>query len=145
MTITVSNSGEKLLLDAAVGKVAAGNLKLKLFTNDVTPAHDSVAGTFTEMGAVQGYTEKTLTTTGWNAGTAGTGTGTSLSNKAAITYPQQQWTFDGTGGTVTVYGYFITDAAGTTLLGAERFATAQTVSASGDIIKIDPKLTLSTE
>jgi hypothetical protein len=145
MTIKISNEGEKLLLEAMVGKVAAGNLKLKLFTNNYTPADDDVVGDYTEMGAVQGYTDKTLAPASWNAGAAGSGVGTSLANKASITYPQQQWTFDGTGGSVTVYGYFITDAAGTVLVGAERFAAAQVVTTNGDTIKIDPKLTTATE
>lgn len=145
MAITISNEGEKLLLEAAVGKTAAGNLKLKLFTSNTTPGHEDTVATYTEMGAVQGYTEKTLTTSSWNAGTAGAGSGTATSNKASITYAQQTWTADGTGGAQTVYGYFITDSAGTVLLGAERFASAQTFSTSGDLIKITPALTLSTE
>lgn len=145
MAITICNEGEKLLLEAMVGKTAAATLKLKLFTNNVTPGHADTVATYTEMGAVQGYTSKSLTTGGWNAGAAGTGTGTSLSNKASITYPQQQWTADGTGGAQTVYGYFITDSAGTTLVGAEKFAAPVTFSTAGDVIKIDPKLTLSTE
>lgn len=145
MAITISNEGEKLLLEAMVGKVAAANLKLKLFTNNVTPGHADTVATYTEMGAVQGYTAKTLTTSSWNAGAAGTGSGTSLSNKASITYAQQTWTADGTGGSQTVYGYFITDNAGTTLLGAEKFAAPVTFAVNGDTIKIDPKLTTSTE
>lgn len=145
MPITIANEGEKLLLEAALGKVAAGNLKLKLYTNNYTPTHTDTTASFTELGAVQGYTAKTLTTSSWNAGTAGTGTGTSLSNKAAITYAQQTWTADGTGGAQTVYGYFITDNAGTTLLGGEKFAAGVPFTTAGDVIKIDPKLTLGTE
>lgn len=145
MTINISNEGEKLLLEAMVGKVAAGNLKLKLFTNSHTPAGDDDVSDYTEMGAVQGYTAKTLTTSSWNAGAAGTGTGTSLSNKASITYAQQTWTADGTGGSQTVYGYFITDSAGTTLVGAELFSAPVTFGTLGDVIKIDPKLTCSRE
>lgn len=145
MAFVFTNEGEKMLLERSVGKVAAGSLKLKLFTNDYTPVHDDVVADYTEMGAVQGYTEKTLTTAGWNAATAGTGVGTSLSNKAQITYPQQQWTFDGTGGSVTVYGYFITDDGETVLLGAERFTSSQLVSSSGDLIKVTPGLTGATE
>lgn len=140
----VSNEGEKLLLEAALGKVAAGNLKLKLFTNNVTPGHADTVATYTEMGAVQGYSEKTLTTSTWNAASAGTGTGVANSNKASITYPQQIFSFDGTGGAVTVYGFFITDSAGTTLLGAERFSTAKSVANNGDAIKITPQVRLFT-
>ena len=144
MAFTTSNSGEKLLLDAAVGKVAAANLKLKLFKNDVTPSHESTTATFTEANFT-GYAEITLTTTSWNAGVAGTGTGTALANKASIDYVQQTFTMGVPGTTNVIYGYYITDTAGTTLLGAERFAASQSMALSGDSIKITPKLTLSTE
>lgn len=144
MAFVVSNSGEKLLLDAAVGKVAAGNMKLKLFKNDVTPSHESTPATFTEADFT-GYAAITLTTTSWNAGVAGTGTGTALANKASIDYAQQTFTMGVPGTTNTVYGYFITDNAGTTLYGAERFAASQSMALSGDSIKITPKFTLSTE
>jgi hypothetical protein len=145
MTITVSNEGEKLLLEAMVGKTAAAALKLKLYTNNITPGQTDTVATYTEMGAVQGYAAKSLATASWAAGVAGTGTGTSLSNKASISYAQQTFTADGTGGAQTVYGYFITDNAGATLICAEKFGSPQTYSTSGDTIKITPVLTLSTE
>lgn len=145
MTFLTSNEGEKLMLEALVGKVAAGALKLKLFTSNTTPGDADTVATYTEMGAVQGYASKTLATASWNAGVAGTGTGSATTNKASIDYPQQTFTFDGTGGAQTVYGYFITDNAGTTLLGAERFASAQAVATAGDVIKITPKLRLGHE
>lgn len=145
MAIVVPNEGEKILLEAAVGKTAAGNLKLKLFTNNYTPAQDDVIADFTEMGAVQGYTEKTLTPAGWNAGAEGTGVGTSTSNKASISYPQQTFTADGTGGAQTVYGYVIMNDAETKVICAERFSSPQSFSTAGDTIKITPVLTLGTE
>lgn len=144
MPFVVSNSGEKLLLDAAVGKVAAGALKLRLYQNNYTPLHTSVAGDFTNA-TFTGYTEATLATASWNAGVAGTGTGTALANKASIDYAQQTFTMGTPGTTNTIYGYYIVDNAGTTLLGAELFSTPKSMSVNGDAIKITPKLTLSTE
>ncbi|MDQ5980468.1 MAG: hypothetical protein QG602_3445 [Verrucomicrobiota bacterium] len=144
MAFVLSNEGEKLLLDAAVGKVAAGNLKLKLFQNNVTPGHADTTATFT-VATFTGYTTVTLTTSSWNAGVAGTGTGTALANKASIDYAQQTFTMGTPGTTNTIYGYYITDNAETTLLGAEKFSTAKSMAVSGDAIKITPKLTLSTE
>jgi hypothetical protein len=76
---------------------------------------------------------------------AGTGSGTALSNKASIDYAQQTFTMGTPGTTNTIYGYYITDSAETTLLGAERFSTAKSMLVNGDAIKITPKLTLSTE
>lgn len=146
MTIKISNEGEQVLLEAMVGKTAAGALKLKLYTNNITPGDADTVATYTEMGAVQGYTAKSLATATWGAASAGTGTGTSLSNKASISYPQQTFTADGTGGAQNVYGYYITNNAGTVLIGAERFAAAPvSFAVNGDSIKVTPVLTLSTE
>lgn len=142
MAIVICNAGEAVLLEAMVGKTAAANMTLKLFVSNTTPAHTDTAGTYTEM-STQGYSAQTLTMATWNAASAGTGTGTSLSNKASISYPQVTFTFDGTGGSTVVYGYYI--VAGSTLVGAERFASSKTVANNGDAIKITPNLTLSTE
>lgn len=144
MAFVYSNSGEKLLLDAAVGKVAAGNLKLKLFQNNYTPIHTSVHSDFT-VATFTGYTTATLTMASWNAGVAGTGVGTALANKASIDYAQQTFTMGTPGTTNTIYGYYITDSAETTLLGAELFTTPKSMLVSGDAVKITPKLTLGTE
>jgi hypothetical protein len=144
MAFVYSNEGEKLLLEAAVGKVAAGALKLKLFRNDVTPGHADTTATFTEANFT-GYSAATLATASWNAATAGTGTGTALANKAAIDYAQQTFTMGTPGTTNTIYGYYITNNAETVLLGAERFSTAKSMAVNGDAIKITPKLTTGTE
>jgi hypothetical protein len=144
MAITICNEGEALLLEAALGKTAAGNLKLKLFVSNTTPAHTDAVATYTEM-STQGYAEKTLTTSSWGAASAGTGSGTATANKASIAYAQQTFTADGTGGSTTVYGYYITNSAGTVLVGAERFASAKVMAVAGDAIKITPTLRLSTE
>lgn len=145
MAITITNEGEQLLLGYMTGKVAAANFKLKLYTNSYTPTQTDTVASFTELGAVQSYVAKTLTTSSWNAATAGTGTGTSLSNKAQITYPQQSWTADGTGGAQTVQGYFITDSTGAICIGGEKFTSGQPFTTAGDLLKIDVALTLGTE
>lgn len=145
MAFVISNEGEKLLLEAAVGKVAAGALKLRLYTSNTTPGHADTVATYTEMGAVQGYSLITLATATWAAGVAGTGTGTAVANHASIGYAQQTFTASGAGGAQTVFGYFITDSGGTVLLGAEKFATSKSYAIAGDAIKITPTLILSTE
>lgn len=142
MTIKISNEGEAILIANAV---KAAQLKLRLFTNNLTPDGTETVASMTEFGAVQGYVAKALAIANWAAAVAGTGAGTSTSNKASIAYPQQTWTFDGTGGNVTVYGYYITSDDGTKLIGVEKFAAPVTVSANGDTIKVTPSLTGSTE
>lgn len=144
MAFVISNEGEKLLLDAATGKVAAGALKLKLFKTNVTPAHDDVVADYTEAD-FQDYAAITLATASWVAAVAGTGSGTALANKAYSVYAQQTFTMGTPGTTNTVYGYYIVDNAGTTLLGAELFSASKPMLLAGDAIKITPKLTLGTE
>lgn len=141
MAFVVSNEGEAFLAANMVAKTNNGGWKLKLFTSNTTPSQTDTVATYTEMGAVQGYTPKTLAGASWNVAVAGTGTGTSTTNEASIDYPQQTFTADGTGGAQNVYGYFITDSAGTTLIGAERApAPPQPFTTAGDVIKITPKL-----
>lgn len=146
MAFVLTNEGEKLLLEAATGKTAAGNLLLKLYKNNYTPTHtDNMAGNPYTAPAFTGYADKTLTTSSWNAATAGTGSGTSLSNKASITYAAQTFTVSATAGTDVIYGYYITNSGSTVLVGAEIFSTAKNMQILNDAITITPTLTLSTE
>jgi hypothetical protein len=142
MAFVVCNEGEQTLLEAML-ETAAANLKLKLFVSNTTPAETDTVATYTEM-STQGYAEITLTAATWAAAAAGTGTGTANSNKASKAYAQQTFTADGTGGSTTVYGYYITNSAGTVLIGAERFATAKVMAIAGDAIKITPTVRLTT-
>lgn len=145
MAFVISNEGEKLLLEAALGKVAAGNLKLRLYTNNYTPTQTDTVASYTEMGAVQGYSLITLATGTWASAVAGTGSGLLLANHASIGYAQQTFTASGAGGAQTVFGYFVTDNGGTILLGGEKFATSKSYAIAGDAIKITPQVILSTE
>lgn len=143
MTMKIPNVGEAFLLEAMLGKTAPGSLTLCLYTSNTTPADTDVLGTYTEMGAVQGYTSKTLSTGSWGSATAGTGTGTSSPAQATIAYPQQTWTFDGTGGAQTVYGYFL--KSGSILVLVERFAGSVAIANAGDTIKVTPQIQFSTQ
>ena len=117
----VPNAGEALALDRFL---KTADETLKLFVNDYTPVEGSVAGDFTEM-STQGYAAKTLTAASWTTGI----------------YAQQTWTFDGTGGSTIVYGYFVIDAGTGTIMFAERFGTPPTIVNNGDQIKVTPTVT----
>lgn len=138
MTILVPNPSEGTLLSAVLGVITPGDQVLRLFVSNTTPADSDVAATYTEM-STQGYSAKTLTKASWTI------TPTSAANAGPATgaYAQQTWTFDGTGGATTVYGYFVTDATSGLLLWAERFATSKVVQYNGDQILITPQFTLS--
>ena len=63
--------------------------------------------------------------------------------QAVGTYAQQTWTFDGTGGSQSVYGYFVTDVTSGLLLWSEAFASVKTVTYNGDQILITPTFQLT--
>ena len=117
----VPNAGEEIALDRFL---KTSDETLKLYVNDYTPVEGSVAGDFTEM-STQGYAAKTLTAASWSSGA----------------YAQQTWTFDGTGGSTIVYGYFVIDAGSGTIMFAERFGTPPTIVNNGDQIKVTPTIT----
>jgi hypothetical protein len=133
MTLIVPNEGELLLGKRALNHTAADNVVLRLYSNDVTPAAADTVATYTEV-VVAGYAAKTLTGASWSWAT--------VSGKAEGSYAEQTFTFTAAG---SAYGWFLTNAAGTTLLAAERFATAPQTIGAANPISVTPKLTFSSE
>ena len=82
--------------------------------------------------STQGYASKALTGTSWVV-TPGAPT--------SAAYAQQTWTFDGTGGSTVVYGYYVVQASSGVLMFAERFGTPPTIVNNGDQIKVTPTIT----
>lgn len=115
------------------------NLTLRLFANNVTPASDSTASTFTEA-AGGGYAAITLTDGSWTVSTA--------DGIAQAVYAARTWTL--TGALTTnpgIFGYYITNADGT-LVTAERLAAAGstawfTPASNGDNCTVTPKIQMS--
>ena len=134
MALVVTNEGEQELLKHALGVTNAGNLTLRLFVNDKTPAPADTSASYTEFSGM-GYSAMTLTTTSWST--------SSVSGTAEASYPIQTWTFTA-GGPVTAFGYYVTDASSKVIF-AERFDSPYVVENAGDIIKITPKLTVRSE
>lgn len=133
MALVVSDVGELKLLAWALNG-SPENLTLKLYKNDVTPDQDSTASTFT-VADFTGYSNKTLTAGSWVAPAT-------VSHKASTTYAAQ--TFSCSGGSQTVYGYYVVGASSGTLIWAERFATSRTMS-SGIDLTLTPSLTCNSE
>jgi hypothetical protein len=107
------------------------NLTLRLFANNVTPAQAGIS--YTEA-AGGGYAEITLTNGSWTITTG--------NDPSDAIYAQQTWTFTGALTTnLNVYGYYVTDAAGT-IIYAELFAGYITPG-NGTVIKVTPKFQLS--
>lgn len=104
-----------------------------LYTNNFQPTPASVVGDFTEA-TFTGYTAATLTAFGTPFLNA--------ANNAQSVAPGITFTCTGTTVTQTVYGYFITDVHGTTLLLSGLFDTPVNMNAVGVGFVFVPSLEL---
>jgi len=128
MAFLVPNEGEDFCLGKIVNStdIASQNLILRLYENDVTPGETDTVATYTEV-ADGSYGEIELTGSSW----------TILDGLAS--YAQQTFTI---GGAQTIYGYYITNFAGTTLVLAERFTSTITIGAGGGSVAVTPTINL---
>jgi hypothetical protein len=134
MALLVSDLGEaRLLMYMLNGTTPPSNVKIKLYTNNLTPTEDDVLGSYTESTGT-GYTFNVLTGTNWTiASTAGTTTGA-----------HAQCTFTYTGAEASIYGYYVVDNAATGLLWAERFTDGPyAIPTGGGSVKITPQIQLA--
>lgn len=135
MTLYVPTASEATMLKHILNNLAPTEPILKLYTSNTTPAAADVASTYTEM-TTQGYVAKTLAGASWTFDTG--------SRPATAAFAQQTWTFDGTGGTTSVYGYFVVKTTSGLLLYAERFTDGPySIVNNGDAIKLTPQITLT--
>jgi len=124
---------EDVMLQNILNKTAPQTLKMKLYTSNTTPGETDTEATYTEMGAVQGYVEVSLTPGSWTI-TPG--------NPTSAAYPQITWTFTA-GGPTSVYGYYVVQTTSGKIMWAERFSGAPfVVQNNGDQIQITPQITL---
>jgi hypothetical protein len=125
MALVVPNVSEVEFLSRALKNE---NATLRLYTNDYTPVKGSVIGSFTEA-AVSGYAAKTLASGSWSISTSGT-----------ISYAEQEFL---PLATMSGYGYYVVNAAGTIPMWAERFTGAPySIPSTGGSIKVMPTLTV---
>lgn len=138
MPLVVPDVGELRLLDTMLKLALSTNENhiLKLFKSDSTPSADSAPGSFTEADFTN-YAARTLSRSTWNSAVT-------VSNKAEASYgaAPQSWTCGATGN--TIYGYWVEGSTSGACLWAERFSTSRVI-ASGDVLNITPKFTLSSE
>ena len=133
MALLVPNNGEGDALAAIVGKAAAENLVLRLYTNDITPAETDTAASYTEA-TFTGYAAITLTAANWTV-TEGA--------PSDASYAQQTFTSSADQTPQSVYGYYFTRVTSGRIAWAERFPSGPYVIANnGDNIKVTPVLTL---
>ena len=130
MALMVPDVGEVEMLSRILNATSTGNVVLHLYTSDTSQDEGDTVATYTEEDDAS-YAAVTLTGGSWTVATSG---GTTTAE-----YAQQDFTI---GGATTVYGYYVTDSGGTTLLWAERFGSAATLGAGGGTISVTPKITL---
>lgn len=129
MAFAVSNDGDKLIAQYLTNAATPENLKIKLFTNNVTPDKSYVASSLTECTAT-GYAAVT-TASGSFTVTEGTGNG---STATTIAYPAQTFTLTAA---ATCYGYFLVGATSGKLYWAEVFSGGPyTIPSGGGTISV---------
>lgn len=131
MSFVVPESAELLMLRYLLNFTSPDDAVLRLYSNDRTPGESDVVGDYTESSAT-GYSATVLTGSQWTIAAA--------SGTSSAQYAQRTFTYS-TG--ATVYGYYITNNAGTTLMLAERFSGAPFVlPGGGGEIKVTPVISL---
>lgn len=106
------------------------NWYMRLFSSNITPdANTTLATLLAGEASFTGYAPVHLTT--WTAA-AIDGT-----NAAISTTTQGQFTGTGVGGTGNIYGYFLTNSAGTKFYGCERFAGAPLSEPQNVTLEVD--------
>jgi len=128
MAFLVPNEGEDFCLEKIVNfaDTASQNLFLRLYENDVTPGETDTVATYTEV-TDGSYAAIELTGSSW----------TILDGLAS--YAQQTFTI---GTTQSIYGYYVTNYAGTVLVLAERFTSTITIGAGGGNVAVTPTINL---
>jgi len=127
MALLVPNVGEREML----ARILNGSDKsvLHLYKVDKVPAEADVASGYTEVNT-GGYASISLTAQ-WTIGT---------SDPTEASYAQVSFDFTGA---ATVYGYYVTDAANSILLWAEKFNDGPyNIPSGGGSVKITPKIQL---
>lgn len=133
MALTVPDVGEDLLIKAMLNHTAATDLKLHLYTNDVSIAEGTTLGDVTESTG-DGYAAVTLTGSSWSV--------TTTAGTTEASYAQQTFTY--TGAEANVYGYYVTNNGSTELAWIEEFSDGSySIPSGGGSIKVTPKIQLA--
>lgn len=137
MAAVIMDSGKLWMLKTKTGQqsISLSNCKYHLYVNNVSPSHGDTLGTYTEA-TYTGYAA--ITAGGWSA-PALDGTFHAMSTATLMTWANTS------AGSVSIYGYFVTDNAGTTLLYAELFSGAPLTIPVGMSLQLTPTVTDQSE
>jgi hypothetical protein len=133
MPLNAPNEGESRMLEYIVNKSTPATLYLKLFGNNMTPAENDTAASFTEVSG-GGYANKSMTPANWTVANG---------NNAVATHTAQTFTFTGATTPNTVYGYYLVSSTDNRVMWSERFSDGPyAINNNGDSITITARLEL---
>jgi hypothetical protein len=96
-------------------RIVAGDIRVKLYSNDLTPTQATVLGDFTEIAPSGGYAAGGIVVAAADFVLSGV-----VAHKGTLMAPAVSWTPSVADG-LDVFGYYYTDTGGTILLGCARF------------------------
>lgn len=126
-TATFLNEGMDQLTKQALGVTSAPAPKIRLFTNNHTPAVGDALAAFTQC-TLPGYADATITPSSW--------TGSSTGGTSTYTYPNVTFTFTANSGGTTIYGVVVYDATAGKGTYAFLLDTAYAVPAAGGSLTV---------
>lgn len=115
-------------------RIAVDGLVFKLYTNNVTPDLSTVVGSFTEMSGGTGYAAVTIDDDAFGAGVVTAHLGIKSGDDIV---------FAVSSGSTSIYGYYVTNVAGSILLACGRFSDAPKTLDSSNPIAVTPKVAFS--
>jgi hypothetical protein len=122
-TFQTVTTGSNAILEYAVDKTAADILQLKLYTNDATITVASVVGDLTEC-ADATYAAYALTPASWTIVWDTDRSNATFTVDNTITFTDA----------ASIYGMYLTNAAGTILIGAADFGAVKSFDAGDQLI-----------
>ena len=122
MGLVIPNEGEAEMIRRLLNASPPDDLILRLYENNISPTESDIVSTYTECSA-GGYSPASLSGASWSVNTDGNGI-------TSATYPQQDFNLTSS---ITIYGYFITNNSGTTLMWAKDFSSPQIIETSGTV------------
>lgn len=137
MSLKQLNLGDRFMVDTLTANW--GSLSVHLYTNNHVPADSDTAGSFTEINPAVSTWYASQIIASWGAA------GVTSANHYGSVGSSVSWTYSGVGGTVDIYGYYVTNGAGVALW-AEYFAGAPiTLNTVGQVLTLTPVYTQTTE
>jgi len=131
MSLLSPNEGRAEMLGYVVNGATQADLKIGLYSNDLTPAAEDAYASYTLITEPADANVKTFTGASWDI----------TSTEGTASYPQLTFTFSTT---ATAYGYMVSNNDGDAAMWSERFTGAPyEIPSGGGTIKVTSTITLA--